>query len=77
MKAVSCDFERAPTLVASTLPALNSIRVGGCRVHQIWPGGFLVFVDVELGDLEFASVVLGDIVEDGAIILHGPHHSAQ
>ena len=27
-KAVSWDFDSAPTLVASTLPFLNSIRVG-------------------------------------------------
>ena len=32
MKAVSWDFDTAPTLVASTSPPLNSIRVGMPRM---------------------------------------------
>ena len=35
MNAVSCDFESAPTLVASTLPFLNSIRVGMPRTPKL------------------------------------------
>ncbi len=31
-KAASCDLETAPTLVASTLPFLNNIRVGMPRM---------------------------------------------
>ena len=63
MKAVSCDLESAPTLVASTLPFLKSIRVGMPRM----PFGRrrLVVVDVEFGDLELARVFRGDLVEDG------------
>lgn len=33
--AVSCDFETAPTLVASTLPLLNSISVGMPRMPYL------------------------------------------
>src|SRR5690606_23617388 len=32
MKAASCDFETAPTLVASTAPFLNSMSVGMPRM---------------------------------------------
>ncbi len=32
MKAVSCDLDTAPTLVASTSPPLNSISVGMPRI---------------------------------------------
>ena len=32
IKAVNWDFDKAPTLVASTLPSLNSMRVGMPRM---------------------------------------------
>lgn len=32
MKAVNWDLDKAPTLVASTLPSLNSIKVGMPRI---------------------------------------------
>ena len=36
-----------------------------------------VLVDVELGDPQLVAVLGGDLVRIGAIILQGPHHSAQ
>jgi hypothetical protein len=46
--------DSAPTLVASTLPFLNSISVG--MPHAVLGRGFLVFVDVQLGDGQLAFV---------------------
>ena len=35
IKAASCDFDSAPTLVASTLPFLKIIRVGMPRMPNL------------------------------------------
>src|SRR5699024_330217 len=43
-KVVSCDFEMAPTLVASTLPSLNNMSVGMPRIPNF--GGVLGFSSI-------------------------------
>ena len=76
MKAVNSDFDSAPTLVATMLSFLNKISVGIPRIPYL-RGSFLILVDIDLGDLEFAGVFPATSSSIGAITLHGPHHSAQ
>ena len=52
--------------------------------HQRWDATHaktrrrvLVVVDVQFAHFDLALVIAGDFVQTGAIILHGPHHSAQ
>ncbi len=73
---VSCDFDSAPTLVASTLPPLNSINVGMPRIPYfggVW--GFSSILSFAIFSRpEYSSEISSRM---GAIILQGPHHSAQ
>src|SRR5678816_4600300 len=75
-KAVSWDLESAPTRVASTLPFLNSIRVGMPRMPNLagtcWFWSTLIFAILRRPSYSFATSS-----RIGAIDLQGPHHSAQ
>ena len=62
-KAVSCDFDSAPTFCACGLPSLNSISVGMPRMPNLRRRA-RVGVDVELGDRQLAGVLLGHVLED-------------
>src|SRR5690606_16694898 len=76
MNAVSWDLERAPTLVASSSPPLNSIRVGMPRrlnlagVVGLAATSFLPTFTLP----EYTSQISST---RGAIILQGPHQAAQ
>src|SRR5687767_2374762 len=66
----------APTLVAAISPFLNSMSVGMPRTP------YLVGVSGLSSMLTFATVTWSPLSaasssRNGAIILHGPHHSAQ
>src|SRR5215467_413848 len=74
--AVSWDFDSAPTFVSATAPFLNNINVGMPRMPYL------------AGTVWFSSTLSLAIVRRplyspatssriGAIILQGPHHSAQ
>src|SRR5436190_122558 len=71
-KAVSCDFESAPTRVASTLPFLNSISVGMPRMPNfagtLWFSSTLI-----LAIFSRPSYSLATSSSIGAIDLQGPH----
>src|SRR6185369_8871179 len=71
-KAVSWDLESAPTRVASTLPFLNSIRVGMPRMPNLagtcWFWSTLIFAIFSRPSYSFATSS-----RIGAIDLHGPH----
>src|SRR4051794_9193002 len=74
--SLSLLFGRAPILVAATWPPLNSIIVGMPRTPYF--RGVCGFSSI----LTFATVTRPSISvasssRNGAIILHGPHHSAQ
>src|SRR5262249_5122867 len=75
-KAVSCDLESAPTRVASTLPFLNSIRVGMPRMPNFagtcWFSSTLI-----LAIFRRPWYSLATSSRIGAMDLQGPHHSAQ
>src|SRR5688572_1020657 len=76
MKAASWVLDRAPTFWASSAPFLKSIRVGMPRT--LYLGGVTGFSSM----LSFATLRRPSYSEAmwssaGAIILHGPHHSAQ
>ena len=76
MKAASWDLDTAPTLVASTLPPLNNIRVGMPRMPYL--GGVLGFSSMfSLATLSLSPYSFAISSRMGAIILQGPHHSAQ
>src|SRR4029078_5381149 len=75
-KAESCDLDTAPTFCASTVPFLNRMRVGIPRMPNL--GGVWGFSSM----LSFATLMrslysLAISSRIGAIILQGPHHSAQ
>lgn len=62
--------------MSATSPALNMASVD--RAHAELGGQLGIFVDVQLGDLltlPWNSTASSSRL--GAIILHGPHHSAQ
>src|SRR5690606_26494087 len=72
----SWDFDTAPTFVAMTSPPRNSISVGMPRMP------YFDGVDWFSSTFIFATRSLPSYSRDtssriGAIILHGPHHSAQ
>ena len=74
--AVSCDFDSAPTLVASMLPFLNSISVGMPRMPYFF--GISWFSStLTLATLSLPEYSLATSSRVGAIALHGPHYSAQ
>lgn len=76
IKAVSWDLDTAPTLVASSMPSLNSSKVGIPRTLNI--GGVLgLSSTLSLATLSRPAYSVEISSSNGAIILHGPHHSAQ
>jgi len=76
MKALRAVFESAPTLVASTLPFLKSMSVGMPRMPNL--GGVPWFSSMlSLATLRRPAYSCAICSRAGAIILHGPHHSAQ
>jgi len=76
MNAVNWDLDRAPTLVASMLPFLKIIRVGMPRMPNF--GGVAWFSSM-LSLATFIRPAYSYAISSriGAIILHGPHQSAQ
>src|SRR5690606_12131344 len=75
-KEESCDFDSAPTFVATTCPPRNSISVGMPRMP------YFAGVDWFSSTFIFAMRTFPSYSRDtssriGAIILQGPHHSAQ
>src|SRR5512139_868670 len=76
IKAASCDFERAPTLVASTLPFLKIIRVGMPRMPNLAGVAWLSSM-LSLHTLSLPEYSLATSSRIGEIILQGPHQSAQ
>src|SRR5690606_3641971 len=75
-KALSWDLDRAPTLVASTLPFLNSMSVGMPRMLNL--GGVCSFSSMfSLHTFSLPAYSSATSSRTGAIILQGPHHSAQ
>src|SRR3569623_2827030 len=76
MNADNCDLETAPTLVASTFPFLNNINVGIPRMPYL--GGVAGFSSMlSLATLSLPALSLDMSSKIGAIILQGPHKSAQ
>lgn len=76
IKAVNWDFETAPTLVASTFPPLNNINVGIPRIPYLGGvAGFSSMFSFAILILSLYSLAISSSM--GAIILHGPHQSAQ
>src|SRR5262249_15125530 len=74
--AESWDLDTAPTFWASTVPFLKRISVGMPRMPNL--GGVCGFSSIfSLAILmrSWYSVAISSRI--GAIILHGPHHSAQ
>src|SRR3954467_11515727 len=74
--SLSLLFGRAPILVAAIWPPLNSIIVGMPRTpyfRGVWGfSSILTFATVTRPSISVASSS-----RNGAIILHGPHHSGQ
>src|SRR5450631_2581224 len=76
MNAASWVFESAPTLVASTAPFLKSMSVGMPRIPYFggvdWFSSMFSFAT--LSRPVYSAAIWSSA---GAIILQGPHHSAQ
>lgn len=76
INAASCDLETAPTFVASTLPFLKIINVGIPRMPNLGGvAGFSSMFNLVIFSLPAYSSAISSRI--GAIILHGPHQSAQ
>jgi hypothetical protein len=76
MKAISSDLLKAPTLVASALPSLKIINVGMLRIPNLGAvASFWSMLNLAILILPANSSAIYSIT--GAIILQGPHHSAQ
>lgn len=74
--SINCVFDSAPTLVAATAPFLKSNNVGIPRIPYL--GGVSLFsstLSLPTVTLPSNSSAISDKI--GAIILQGPHHSAQ
>src|SRR6187402_1374490 len=70
------DFGAAPTLMSATSPALNSASVGIERTPNLAASsGFSSMLSLTTLTLPAISTEISSRL--GAIILHGPHHSAQ
>src|SRR4051812_38295365 len=70
------DFGRAPTLVAATWPWLKIISVGTPRTpYLVGTFGFSSMLILTIVTLSCSSPASSSSA--GAIIRHGPHHSAQ
>src|SRR5690242_10166504 len=75
-KAVSCALATAPTWVAAGWPFLNRMRVGMPRIENF--GGVCGFSSTfSLTTLSLPLFSAATCSRIGAIIRHGPHHSAQ
>src|SRR5690606_2466487 len=75
-KAWSWVRDRAPTLVAATLPSLNSIRVGMPRMPYLAAlSGFSSTFSLAMVRRPWYWAAASS--SRGATILQGPHHSAQ
>ncbi len=75
-KSASWDLERAPTLVASTFPFLNSIKVGMPRMPYL--GGVSGLLSMSsFATFSRPAYSSATSTRIGAIALQGPHHSAQ
>src|SRR6202044_309840 len=75
-KAASCDLVTAPTFWASTVPFLNRISVGMPRMLNL--GGVAGLSSMLSLAIRILSLYWSAISSRmGAIILQGPHHSAQ
>ena len=76
MKVDNCYFDKAPTFVASIEPDLKIIKVGIPRTPNL--AGVLglssIFILATFILPIYSFAILSKI---GAIILQGPHHSAQ
>src|SRR5690606_30234560 len=66
----------APTLVAATSPFLNSIKVGIPRTPYL-VGVIGLSSMLTLATITWSPFSAASSSRNGAIILHGPHHSAQ
>src|SRR6185312_4655517 len=76
IQAESAVFGSAPTFMSATSPPLKIIRVGMERTPN-WAAssGFSSMLSLAIFTLPPSSVAISS--SDGAIILQGPHHSAQ
>ena len=67
----------APSFCACTEPSLNNINVGMLRMPNLG-GVFGIVVNIQFGDLSRGPrIASAASSSSGAIILQGPHHSAQ
>ena len=76
IQSASCCFGRAPILVAATWPSLNTIRVGMPRTPYFF-GVAGLWSMLILAIFSLPSSFWPISYKAGAIILQGPHHSAQ
>src|SRR3954469_22649329 len=74
--SASCCFGRAPILVAATWPSLNTIKVGMPRMPYFF-GVAGLWSMLILAIFSLPSRFCAISSSAGAIILQGPHHSAQ
>ena len=73
---MSCAFDTAPTCCAATTPSLNSSSVGMLRT--LYFGAVNGFSSIfNLMTFRRSPYSSATVPRTGAIILHGPHHSAQ
>lgn len=63
MKAASCDFDSAPTFGGFDITVLEQHQRRD-TTHAILGRGFLILVDIELGNGQLASVGVSDFVQD-------------
>src|SRR6185437_9926795 len=74
--ADSCDFQKAPTFWASHVPFLNRMSVGMPRMPYFGGVcGFSSMLSLAIFTRSWYSLAISSRI--GAIILQGPHHSAQ
>src|SRR6185295_9702598 len=72
----SCALETAPTCCAATVPLRNKSKVGMPRM--LYFGGVFGFSSMlSLTTRSLSLYWVAMVSRIGAIILHGPHHSAQ
>ena len=72
--ACGYDLLSAPTLVTSTSPFLNNIKVGIPRIPYF---GGVVIIDVQLADFQAIRIFVRDLVQNGSYHFTGTYHSAQ
>src|SRR6185312_2288260 len=76
IQRTSSLFGPAPVLVATCLPSLNTIKVGIDRMpYLLATPGFSSTLSLAILILPFISSAISSSA--GAIMRHGPHHSAQ